>query len=48
MPSIRLVLIDSDLNPYLAVLLVADLYKAGDMIRVPSKGNVVLAHGKGI
>lgn len=36
----KLVLIDSDLRPYLATQLVAALYKAGDMIRVSKKGDV--------
>lgn len=41
-PLTKLVLIDSDLHPYLAALLVAALYEARDAIIVPSKRNVIL------
>lgn len=35
----KLVLMDSDLHSYLAALLVAVVYKAGNSIRVLQKGN---------
>lgn len=38
-PLTKFVLLDSD--PYFTALLVATLYKAGNAIRVPQKGNVV-------
>lgn len=37
----KLVLIDSDLKPYLAALLVVVLYKVYDMICIPKKGNMI-------
>lgn len=40
-PLSKLVLMNSDLHPYFSVLLVADLCKVGDAIRVLKKGNVI-------
>lgn len=40
-PHTKLVLVDSDLCPYLTALLVAVLYRVGDMILVPKKVNVI-------
>lgn len=41
MPLTKVVLIDSELHPYLGALLVGALYKVGDTIRVPKKGDIV-------
>lgn len=38
-PYTKLVLMDLDLHPYLAALLVAALYMVGYATRVPQKGN---------
>lgn len=40
-PLIKSMLMDSDLRSYLAALLVAALFKAGDAIRVPKKDNMI-------
>lgn len=40
-PLTNLVLMDSNLYPYLVALLVVAIYKAGVMIRVPKKGNAI-------
>lgn len=37
----KLVLMDSDLRPYLAVLLLAMLHKSGDVICIPMKSNII-------
>lgn len=40
-PLTKVVLMDSDLHLYLAALLVAVLYKAGNAICIPKKGNII-------
>lgn len=41
-PLTNLVLVDSNLCPYLAVLLVAVRYKVGNGIQVPKKRNMIM------
>lgn len=38
----KFVPMDLDLRPYLAALLVAVLYKAGNAIWVPKEGNIII------